>query len=69
MAMLELDTASLTGPERFGVWAETIATAFGPFGIPRNDPERFHGRLRPRMWLRTVAPATAASGNSLSIRR
>jgi AraC-like DNA-binding protein len=46
MPVLELDTASLTGPDRFGVWAETIAAAFGPFGISRNDPERFHGRVR-----------------------
>jgi AraC-like DNA-binding protein len=46
MAVLELDTASLTGPERFGVWAQTIATAFGPFAISRNDPDRFHGRVR-----------------------
>lgn len=46
MAVLELDTTSLTGPDRFGVWADTIATAFGPFGISRNDPDRFHGRLR-----------------------
>lgn len=46
MAVLELDTASLTGPERFGLWAETIAAAFGPFGISRNDRERFHGRVR-----------------------
>jgi AraC-like DNA-binding protein len=46
MPVLELDTASLTRPERFGVWAETIAAAFGPFGISRNDPERFHGRVR-----------------------
>jgi AraC-binding-like domain len=46
MAVLELDTASLTGPERFSVWARTIATAFGPFAISRNDPDRFHGRVR-----------------------
>jgi AraC-like DNA-binding protein len=46
MPVLELDTASLTGPDRFGVWAETIAAAFGPFGISRNDPDRFHGRVR-----------------------
>jgi AraC-like DNA-binding protein len=46
MPVLELDTASLNGPERFSVWAETIATAFGPFGISRNDPDRFHGRVR-----------------------
>lgn len=46
MSVLELDTASLAGPERLGVWAETIACAFGPFGISREDPERFHGRVR-----------------------
>jgi AraC-like DNA-binding protein len=46
MTVLELDTASLTGPDRFGVWVETIGRAFGPFGICRSDPERFHGRVR-----------------------
>jgi AraC-like DNA-binding protein len=46
MTVLQLDTASLAGPDRFGVWAETIAAAFGPFGISRNDPDRFHGRVR-----------------------
>jgi AraC-like DNA-binding protein len=46
MPVLELDTATLPGPERFGLWAETIAAAFGPFAISRNDPARFHGRVR-----------------------
>jgi hypothetical protein len=46
MPVLELDTASLTWPERVGIWTETIVAAFGPFGISRNDPERFHGRVR-----------------------
>jgi len=46
MTVLELDTASLAGAERLGVWAETIACAFGPFGISHNNPERFHGRVR-----------------------
>jgi AraC-like DNA-binding protein len=46
MSVLELDTATISGAERLGRWAETIACAFGPFGISHNDPERFHGRVR-----------------------
>ncbi len=46
MTVLELDTTSLAGPDRFAVWADTIGRAFGPFGICRSDPERFHGRVR-----------------------
>ena len=46
MALLELDTASLRGPERIGLWAEAITRAFGPFGISCSDPERFRGRLK-----------------------
>jgi AraC-like DNA-binding protein len=46
MSVLELDTANLSGPDRLDIWAETIACAFGPFGISHNDSERFHGRVR-----------------------
>jgi AraC-like DNA-binding protein len=46
MSLLELDTARVARPDRIGVWEETIACAFGPFGISHNDPERFHGRVR-----------------------
>lgn len=46
MPVLELDTASLEAPERFGAWARTIARAFGPFAIAHADPDCFHGRVR-----------------------
>lgn len=46
MSVLELDTASLHGPEKIGLWADAITRAFGPFGISCSDPARFRGRLK-----------------------
>lgn len=46
MSVLELDTASLSGPERIGLWGDAITKAFGPFGISCSDPEHFRGRLK-----------------------
>lgn len=46
MSVLEFDTASLNGPERIELWADTITRVFGPFGISRSGSARFRGRLR-----------------------
>lgn len=46
MSVHELDTASLHGSERIGLWSDAITQAFGPFSISCSDPSRFRGRLR-----------------------
>lgn len=46
MPLVELDTASLAARDRMSVWSAAVDAAFGPFSISRDDPDRFHGRMK-----------------------